>query len=196
MAKQTNKPLSAQQRRFADLVLDGKHLQKAYMEAFGVSASVAAPGSNRLMKNPKVKDYIKASQEKLIEKVNIPRERVAQEYARIAFGDARMVMEWGDGWVKLIPSEQLSKDAAALVESITLTHTDSGTNMKLKMHSKIGALDGLARILGLNQVPLMNAKDEEGKRIPIKLVLEPSTRPLVDDIGYPIDTEATEDTGQ
>lgn len=76
-------------------------------------------------------------------------DRIIREYARLAFADPRDLMEWGPGGVILRDSAALTDDQAAVVAEVSETRTDRGSNLKLKLHSKLGALDSLSKIAGL-----------------------------------------------
>lgn len=103
----------------------------------------------------------RAANERVIEKLAITKERVAAELAKIAFLDIRDAVRWGrsptdtqsenaspNGLgiypVELVPSEQISDDAAAAISEVSLTQT----GVKIKMHDKRAALMDLAKLMG------------------------------------------------
>jgi Resolvase, N terminal domain/Helix-turn-helix domain of resolvase len=97
------------------------------------------------------------------EKIEDARLRLIRELERIAYSDARDLAQWDrrprlddEGnlvefvdELQVTPSRLLSRDAAALVRSVT---TKSGA-IKIETHDKLQALDKLARILGVYQEP-------------------------------------------
>lgn len=108
-----------------------------------------------------VEENDRAANERVIEKLAITKERVAAELAKIAFLDIRDAVRWGrspidtesananpNGLgiypVELVPSDQISDDAAAAVSEVSLTQT----GVKLKMHDKRAALMDLAKLMG------------------------------------------------
>lgn len=88
---------------------------------------------------------------KRIEKADISSQMILRELARVAFSDIRDVMSWGaSGGVKLKASDELDEGAARAIESVTetITTTEAGTTIRreVKMHSKMNALEKLAKI--------------------------------------------------
>lgn len=87
------------------------------------------------------------------------RARIVRELERVAFADARDVLQWGrepvldaagnvTGFREVVsptPSRLLSPGAAASVKGVT---TKAGT-LKVELHDKMQALDKLAKIAGL-----------------------------------------------
>jgi hypothetical protein len=87
--------------------------------------------------------------------------KVVRELERLAFSDARDVVQWGreavvdrngnvtgfEERVSPTPSRNLSAAAAAAVKGVT---TKAGS-LKVELHDKLQALDKLAKILGLMQ---------------------------------------------
>jgi hypothetical protein len=94
-------------------------------------------------------------------KVHSRQERIARELERIAFGDVRSLVNWDrkaeldqDGnvvglsdVVTATPSASLTRDAAAMVKSVT---TKSGA-LKLEQHDKLRALEALMRLEGMGE---------------------------------------------
>lgn len=76
-------------------------------------------------------------------------DKVVAELSRIAFYDPRRFMTWGPNGVTLIDSGALTDAEAACVAEVSETTTKDGGSVKIKMHSKLDALDKLARNLGL-----------------------------------------------
>jgi hypothetical protein len=89
------------------------------------------------------------------------RVRLIRELERLAYSDLRQLVKWGrkaivndqgdvtgfEDQVIAASSESLSRDAAAMVKSVT---TKSGS-LKIEAHDKLGALEKLAKVLGLYQ---------------------------------------------
>lgn len=100
-------------------------------------------------------------------KISDTRERVIRELERLAFNDVRNLVQWGrkpvydeDGQVvgfvddmTVRPSHLMTPEQAASVRSVT---TKSGT-LKFEMHDKLGALEKLAKVLGLYVEPVAPA---------------------------------------
>jgi phage terminase small subunit len=81
-------------------------------------------------------------------RLGVTPERVLQEYARIAFADLRRVADWGPDGLVLKTPEALSDADAAAISEITEAGAGSG-NYRVKLYDKKGALDAIARHLGM-----------------------------------------------
>lgn len=149
--------LNAKQRRFADEYLLDLNATAAYKRAgyagIGNSAESAACS---LLSNVKVSAYIALRQEKLQVKMEITQERVLAEYAKLAFLDPRKFFNARGG---LIPITELDADTAAALAGMDIAMERDGEDEdgkpkyvpvhKIKMIDKKGALDSIARTLGM-----------------------------------------------
>lgn len=144
--------LKGKRKRFADEYLVDLNGTRAY-KAAGYRAkndNVAHASAAKLLRNATVKAYIGERQKKLADKLEVTVERVVSEYAKLAFADPRLVAEWGPGGVKLKESKEMTDDAAAAVAEVGEVPLKSGGSaMRFKMHDKKGALDSLAKHLGM-----------------------------------------------
>ena len=82
-------------------------------------------------------------------RIKISQDRVLLELARCAFSDLRRVVSWDSSGVTLLDSSDLKPDEAATVSEITATDTREGKRIKVKLWSKLRALELLSRHLGL-----------------------------------------------
>jgi phage terminase small subunit len=92
-------------------------------------------------------------------------ERVVREYARIGFADIRRAVKWRSlitevgedeetgepltraaNEVALVSSDELDEDTALAIAEVAQTKDGA---LRVKLHSKLGALDSLARHLGM-----------------------------------------------
>lgn len=151
--------LTPKQQRFVEEYLLDLNATQAAIRA-GYSKKTADQQASRLLANVKVAKAIAQRRQKLTQKLEITQERVLREYAKLAFSDIRQVAKWGESVavkgesssqvivrnaLALIASAELSEDTAAAVEEVSETRQ----GLKIKMHDKKGALDSLARHLGL-----------------------------------------------
>ncbi len=149
--------LSAKQRKFADEYLLDLNASAAYKRAGykGVGNSAASCAS-RMLTHAGVAAYIRERQMALQEKTEITQERVILEYARIAFLDPRKFFDAQGG---LIPITELDAGTAAALAGMDVSMARDGKDEdgkpayvavhKIKMVDKKGALDSLARTLGM-----------------------------------------------
>lgn len=143
--------LSAKHRRFADEYLVDLNAAAAYRRVGYKAKSdhVAAVSASKMLANPDITAYVAARQAVLANKLGITQEKVLSEYAKLAFSDPRKVAEWGPGGVKLKHSTELTDDAAACVSEVSIKPTEHGIELKFKLHDKKGALDSIAKHLGM-----------------------------------------------
>ena len=153
MATKKAKPpkgLSEQHKRFVAEYLVDQNATGAYRRsgytAKGHSAEVNA---ERLLRNAEVRAAIDAGLAETLNRLDVTREKVLKELARIAFGDRRKVMSWGPAGVTLIDSAALDEDDAALVAEVSETISATGGSIKMKTHDKVKALELLGRHLAL-----------------------------------------------
>lgn len=148
MAKAKAKKLTAQQQRFVDEYLIDLNATQAAIRA-GYSAKTAQEQSARLLSNVMVQDSVSKAVDRRSKETGITQKRVLVELARVAFGDIRKVMSWGEDGVTLKESSELSDDDAAIVSEVSETITEKGSNLKLKTHDKLRALEMVGRHLGM-----------------------------------------------
>lgn len=78
---------------------------------------------------------------------------VLEELSRIARGGMHRVATWGADGVIFRESSGLSPDDVAAVSEVSSAATPVGINLKIKLHSKLDALDKLAKHHGLYDPP-------------------------------------------
>lgn len=153
--------LTPKQARFVQEYLVDLNGTQAAIRA-GYSEKTANEQASRLLANVNVSSALAEAQKDLAARVGITQEMVLNELRKIGFQDIRKVARWGrnpldttsenadpNGLgiypIDLVPSEEIDDDTAAAVAEIVLTQT----GLKLKMHDKLGALDKIARHLGM-----------------------------------------------
>lgn len=78
--------LTKGQKRFCERVIEnGFNRTEAYLYAYGCSEETANTNANKLMKMPKVLEYIEALQEQALREACITPARLAKELGKIAF---------------------------------------------------------------------------------------------------------------
>ena len=118
------------------------------------------------LKKPEIDRAIKKAMQKREQRTEITQDRVLKEYARIAFFDPRKLFR-ADGSPK--PIEELDADTAAALAALEVREEFAGTGQdrvfigyikKYKLANKLGALDSLARHLGLFDTKEEDSEDE------------------------------------
>lgn len=121
----------------------------------GYSEDRAEVTASELLAREDVKLYLIELKRKAADKLEIKRDRVLKEYARIAFADIRKYYDEGGN---LLSPDQLDDDAAAALAGIEVfeefemakgTKKKIGNTKKIKLSNKLQALDSLAKHLGL-----------------------------------------------
>lgn len=111
---------------------------------------------HELLKKPEIQQRINQLREEMGKGFNITRERVAQEYARIAFSDIGSLMN-DEGGMKIIAN--LPADTRAAIASVEVLEEFDllgpekekvGETKKVKLWDKVKALDSLSRLMGYN----------------------------------------------
>ena len=147
--------------RFAQELAKGKSATEAYASAgFTGHRQNAA----RMMTNDDVAARVREIVEAGAARAEVTVERVLREYARIGFADIRKAVRWRSlisevgeddeglpltraaNEVALVGSEEIDEDTALAIAEIAQTKDGA---LKVKLHSKLGALDSMARHLGM-----------------------------------------------
>ena len=173
-AKKKKLRLTAKQRAFADNYLKYMNKQEAAKKA-GYSAKSAHALANETLKNPNVTDYIEKTMDKRAKRTGIDQDKVVNEIAKVAFSDMTDIATWGGYGVSFKASDELSKDVSGAIQEISSIDTKEGSNLKVKLHPKLQALELLGKHLKLElgkqrseinhggsiNVTLENMSDEE-----------------------------------
>lgn len=147
--------LTAKQQKFClEYLIDLNGTQAAIRA--GYSKDTAGAIAHENLKKPEIEARIIELRRATADKLDITRERIAQEYARIAFADIRELYNT-DNSLKSI--NDLGDDAAAVIASIEVDEIDEwkdgekktiGYTTKVKRWDKKAALDSLCKIFGYN----------------------------------------------
>lgn len=144
------------QKRFCDEYLIDLNATRAYKKAYPSCKKdeTANSNSSRLLRNAKVQAYIQEQKAQIQEKINITKEQVINQIARIAFGDIRKLYNDAGGLKNI---QDLDDDAAAIVAGIETTEEFDGYGQdreqigytkKVKIASKDKALEMLGKYFG------------------------------------------------
>lgn len=143
------KKLSPKQQRFvAEYMIDSNATQAAIRA--GYSKRTADVKGSQLL--GRVRDEVTKRKIKLEAKLEISAEKILREYAKLAFSDMADYAEWEKGHATLKDSKTLTSDQTAAVMEVG----SDARGTKIKLHDKKGALDSLAKNLGLIPETLKN----------------------------------------
>jgi len=144
--------LTPLQQKFVNNLLKGMDQKNAYIKAgYKARGNSAESKASRLVRNGKVRAVYDKARESAAQKAEVSQQRIMEEYAKVAFLDPRQFFD-EDG--NLIPVHDLDEDVSAALGGMDVFHrrTASGdieTTKKIKFLDKKGALDSLARIMGM-----------------------------------------------
>lgn len=155
--------LTDKQKRFVAEYLVDFNATKAAIRAGYSQNTARSIGSENLTK-PDIQEAIQKERDRLLKRTEITQEKVLQEYARIAFFDPRKLFD-DDGNPR--PVSELDNDTAAALSGLDVVKEvdpDSGVTSytkKYRVSNKLGALDSLAKHLGLFDSGRRGDADEE-----------------------------------
>ena len=171
--------LNQYQIEFCEGVLSGASLKEAYLAAYNTNSPTSAQNAaSLLVRNPEVQQYLAGRRKEMQERTAVTHERTLLELARVAYSDIREFVSWGEDGTVFVPSSELTQDQAAAIASVKVKrriHRDKEgeetetIDMEIKTHSKMDALEKLAKVQGLYQADRMN--DIDAKRDMLKTVL-------------------------
>jgi phage terminase small subunit len=156
-------PLNPRKRRFVEeylIDLDAKH---AAIRAGYSRRSKSYPP--RLMREPAILEAIGKAMAARAERTGITRQRVLEEYARLAFADLRALADWGPDGAAIKQADALSDEAAAAIAFVGEATMHGATNLRAKTFDKMKALEALARLLDPRR------RAEDGKALPPRAAL-------------------------
>lgn len=122
--------LNPNMERFCrEYVANGYHPQEAYLVAYkGCLPTSAAANAYRLMKDKRIKDYIKFLQKEKVEELNISADRILEELSTMAFAE-KGDEDYGAN-VKLKALDLLQKQLGLQQQKI---RADIDTNQEIKV---------------------------------------------------------------
>lgn len=140
--------LTPKQLRFVEEYLVDLNASAAARRAGYSQNRADAIGYENLLK-PDIQSAIEVAQRERSARTGITADRVIAEIAKIAFADPRKVMTWGPGGVELFDSSSLTDADAAMISEVSESISQSGSSVKVKLHSKLDALEKLAKHVGV-----------------------------------------------
>jgi phage terminase small subunit len=152
-ASPPGKTLTPRQSRFVAEYLIDSNGSQAFVRA-GYSKTHSRRSVWRLMRIPAVRAAIEAGQQELAASLKVSAERVVAEYIRVAFASVADYLDIAeDGTVRLdlanAPPEKLAAIADVRDEERDSPKRGRSRVLRLKLASKLHALDSLSRHLGL-----------------------------------------------
>lgn len=157
-------PLEPRQQRFVDEYLVDLNGTQAYMRAEpGTTEKSARTLASRMLAKVNVQKTIAAERAKTAAKLELSRERVLAEYAKLAFFDMRQA--YHDSGALKLPHE-LDEETAAAIAGYETVEMDGGGKdapplqvRKVKWADKRAALDSIMKAQGWNKSDVGTAEN-------------------------------------
>jgi phage terminase small subunit len=148
--------LTQKQARFVQEFLLDLNATQAAIRA-GYSEKTASAQASRLLTNVKIKKILSKLQSKEAERLEITKERIIDELAKIGFANMLDYMRAGPDGDPHLDFSQLTRDQAAALSEVTVEDFKEGRGedardvrrIKFKLHDKKGALVDLGKHLGM-----------------------------------------------
>lgn len=119
----------------------------------GYSQNSAAQQASRLLSNVKIKDKVAQILAAATGRIGLELDQVLEELRTIAFANMSDYAKWGESSVTLIASEKLSQEQLKAVESVAETSGRDGRRLlRVRLHSKLRALESLIKIFELSEI--------------------------------------------
>jgi len=195
------KRLNRRQEDFClEFIKNGGNGTKAAMFA-GYADKSAGQMANKLLKNPKIIQWVEHLRGKIEDELNLSFEAVAKEFAAIGFCKVTDFVRWGRRlvpkekadsqvvkdsmgivelkgrefyqveYMEVIESDDLTPEAAAAIEEIKLTPTRYGQTLSIRMHSKETALANIAKMHGWFEIESPAGVGPDGQPIQNNFVM-------------------------
>jgi phage terminase small subunit len=142
--------------KFCQNIILGLNQTESYRKAgYICTEETARANASELLTNTNIIERLNELREKAEKKFDITRERILQEYSRLAFSNLKNFFN-DDGTMKLL--NEIDEDSIRAIAGLEVEQIFKGGNKskevtgllkKIKIADKKGALDSLARIKGM-----------------------------------------------
>ncbi len=141
-----SKPLTPKQEKFCQEYIVDLNGTQAAIRA-GYSQKTAYSMAEKLLKKPEIKAKVAQSRKEQESRTTIDADWAIQRYGEIANFKIEDVVSFNGSQVIFKPMSEWTPDAKGAVSSLKLDR--NGNVVEIKTHSKLAALDALARHLGM-----------------------------------------------
>jgi phage terminase small subunit len=140
--------VSNQQKLFVAEYQKDLNAKQAAIRA-GYSPRTAEQQGWKLLNKPHVMAALKNAMNQRAIRTQVTSDMVVTELSKIAFSDMKDYVAWGPLGVTFVNSDDITESMSAAVCEVTENVTEHGRAVKFKLHDKKGALDSLAKHLGM-----------------------------------------------
>lgn len=113
--------------------------------AAGYSKKTAEVRASQLLRILKVAERVRRLQLEISALCGVDAKRLMEEWKKIGFANMKRIMSGGNA-IKDI--SQLPEEVTAAIESVSVSKTARGKNVKVTMHSKVNALENMGKHVG------------------------------------------------
>ena len=147
--------MTEQRQRFCDRYFETLNATQSAIYA-GYSEDTAKQQAWQLLQEEEVQEYLQKLREEYQLKTGVTKERLIEEYKKIAFFDIREIYDVDGGLINVKQLDDNSAGAIAGIKSTEAWEIDDngdkviiGTNKEVKIFDKIRALQDLGKHLGI-----------------------------------------------
>ena len=170
------KGLTDKQQRFVEEYMIDLNATQAAIRA-GYSPETAAEQGSRLLKNVKVSAAIARAKAERSKRTGITADRVLMELAKVAFVNAKDIIDFDNATVRPDASGEDLSCVAAVRRKIIPTEFGDGEDREVRLYDKLKALDLLCRHLGIGDGKTTAEGEAETGVVEMPAVLEPEKPP-------------------
>ena len=168
--------LTAKQERFCEEYVVDFNATQAAIRA-GYSEKRASEQAYQLLQKTTVQNKVKELQSELRGRTMVRAEDVIKEFIKVGFANMSDFASWNGSEVSLKSSEELEDINIAAVSEVSSTSTTTGTNVKIKLHNKLSALESLGKHLGIFEKDNSQKKPDQPDNITV--VIKGESKPPV-----------------
>lgn len=136
--------MTKKQKRFAEEYLIDLNATQAAIRA-GYSPDTAGSIGSENLKKPEIRAHIDKAMAERSKRTGVNQDRVLLELAKLAFVNAKDVIDFSKGKVK----EDAAAEDLACIQSVKIKPTEFGEEREIKLFDKKGALVDLGKHLGM-----------------------------------------------
>lgn len=140
--------MTLRRKRFINEYLRDLNQTAAAIRA-GYAKKTAGETASELMKNPDIQVQIQDSFIRRSKRTELKQDDVIREIAAVAFADMGTFVSWDNNGLKLKDSLTLNKGESSVISEVIHTVSERSSSTRVKLHSKLEALNMLARHLGM-----------------------------------------------
>jgi phage terminase small subunit len=129
--------------------------RKAYNVRKNTTSAAIGKQAGKLLNNPvfapqlaAARDLFAAKAAKAAQQYVVTKDRISHALACMAFADPRSFYDWQASGMELKPSQDLTDNQAAAVQSVSSSVTKYGRSLKVELGDRRGALMDLAKLHG------------------------------------------------